>query len=383
MKKIISVISILTAVVFASYFNSLNSPFIWDDEALVIKNPLIRTAIPSPKILTSDLYNGISAGSNFYRPAQTFSYWFNFRLGGLEPFGYHLTNILLQAMVSILVFILLYILVKDWMLAFAASLFFAANPLSAEAVTYVSGRAEMLLGLFLISSLILFIKSLETRNKWQFALSLALFILGLLSKELALVFPFVVLAYIYYFRREEARSRAFVVKSVFPFFLILGVYLILRLTILSFSTLRPPALTAVPFYLRISVLPKVFLTYFKLLVMPVGLHMSRTLLRPVSPAGFFIAWFALGALAVLCFNIFRNKNGKDPAFYVFLVSDISPAAVRPPCYQRLCLGAFYISVQREFLPGAGLFIKKISKAGSVYCYGRCDNRVLLAPYHQP
>ncbi|MCX5710312.1 MAG: tetratricopeptide repeat protein [Candidatus Omnitrophica bacterium] len=316
-KTIIPVVLILAAVVFTSYFNSLNSPFIWDDEALIIKNPLIRTGTPTPKILTSDLYNGISAGSNFYRPAQTFSYWMNFRLCGLEPFGYHLTNILLHAIVSILVFIFIFILVKDWLLAFAASLFFAANPLSTEAVTYVSGRAEMLLGLFLISSLILFIKSLETKSKWQFALSLVLFISGLLSKELAMVFPFVVLAYIYYFRREEARSRNFLVKNCLPFFAILGVYLVLRLTILSFSTLRPPALSAVPFYLRISVLPKVFLTYFKLLVMPVGLHMSRTLLRPVSPVGFFIAWFALGTLVVLCFKALCDKNRRGVLPFMF------------------------------------------------------------------
>jgi hypothetical protein len=69
-KNFIIVFFLIFAAVFISYFNSLNNPFIWDDEALVVRNPLIRSLALTPKAFTSDLYNGISAGSNFYRPLQ-------------------------------------------------------------------------------------------------------------------------------------------------------------------------------------------------------------------------------------------------------------------------------------------------------------------------
>jgi len=360
---------ILAAVTFAVYFNSLKSPFIWDDEALIIKNPLIRSPVLSPKILTSDLYSGVFATSNFYRPLQTFSYWMDFHLWGLKPFGYHLTNILLQIIVSSLVFILICILVKDWLLAFAVSLFFAVNPLSTEAVTYVSGRAEMLLGAFLISSLIVFIRSLETKNKWRFALSLVLFVLGLLSKELAVFFPFVVLAYCYYFRREDLRKRGFLVKKILPFFGVVLAYLVLRSTLLSFTAFRPSELAAVPFYLRISLLPKILLSYFILLAMPVGLHMSRTLLRPVSFWGFFIAWFALGALAVLCVHVFRNKNRRRifPFMFFWFLIFLLPQAGLFPINAFVAEHFIYLSSISLFLGLAYLLKKYLRPSLFIFC----------------
>jgi tetratricopeptide (TPR) repeat protein len=321
-KKLIPPLLLIIAVVFAAYFHSLSNPFIWDDEALVLKNPLIRTSILTPKIFTSDLYNGISAGSNFYRPLQTLSYALDYKLWRFDPLGYHLTNIILQAAASCLVLILFFILTRNPAISLTASLLFALNPLSAEAVAYVSGRAEMLLGICLLASLILFVKSLDSRyGVYLYIFSSLFFILGLLSKELALVFPLVLFAYLFYFKRLDAKGRL----SLIPFFLIAAAYLILRLTVLKFLTLRPPALTDVPFYLRISVLPEVLLTYFRLLLLPVDLHMSRTLVRPTSFFGFFFAWLALGLIVAWCIKIFRNEKGRKVFpfmvfwFFVFIL----------------------------------------------------------------
>lgn len=310
-KKIFIISFILIAVcTFLVYSNSLHNPFIWDDTALVVGNPLIKGAPSLGRAFVSDLYYGTTTGSNFYRPLQTLSYLWDYHFWLLEPKGFHITNILLQGLVSFLVFLLAYWLLGDFAVSLAAALIFAVCPLHIEAVTYISGRAEMLMGIFLISSFLLFLKS-ESASRKQFIFyihSLFLFILGLLSKELAVVFPFVILFYVFYFSKEKLKKSVYVLKPILPFFMISVVYVLLRLFFLKFMTLRPPALARIPFLIRITVFPKVLLTYLKLLIFPVDLHMSRELLRPTSFFGYFLAWFALGNIAVVIFYFLRNRR---------------------------------------------------------------------------
>ncbi|MFH0827321.1 MAG: tetratricopeptide repeat protein [Candidatus Omnitrophota bacterium] len=327
-KKLFILSFILIAVcVFLAYSNSLTNPFIWDDAALVVGNPLIKEGASLKKIFTSDLYYGTTTGSNFYRPLQTLSYRFDYFFCQLEPKGYHLTNIFLQSLVSCLAFLWAYLLLGNLLVALAASLLFAVCPLHTEAVTYISGRAEMLMGIFLLSSFILFIKS-ENASKGKFILtlfSLSSFILALLSKELATVFPFAIFSYSFYYAKENHKRFVYFLKIVLPFFVISGVYVFLRLWLLRFMTLRPAALTRIPFLIRITVFPKVLLTYLKLLVFPVDLHMSRELIRPTSFIGTFFAWFALGSIVVCIYYCLRNKKGYRKApfllswFLIFLL----------------------------------------------------------------
>jgi len=352
-----------------AYSNSLHNPFIWDDQALIAKNTLIRSWSNLAKVFTSDLYSGITSGSNFYRPLQTISYMWDYYFWQLDPFGYHLTNLILQILVSFLVFLFSLAMLKELDLAFAVALLFGLNPLHTEAVTYISGRAEMLMGLFLLSSLLLFIRGKR-------AFSLLAFILGLLSKELAVVFPLVILAYMFYFRDDlsligaqvrhceegEARLRGeaeansqprntrflrfarnrlrnpckarllrhFVprndnyvrninlIKLVLPFFIIDFVYLILRSGFLHFATIRPPALTKYPLLLRITVLPEIILGYLRLFILPVGLHMSRALRLPTDFLSLFLNWLMLGLLCVACLHILKDKQERRvPAFALF------------------------------------------------------------------
>jgi protein O-mannosyl-transferase len=179
-----SIIPLILLAVFCAIFysNSLLNPFIWDDEALVVQNPIIRSPAGLLNAFTSDLYSGVDFGSNFYRPLQAVSYLWDYHFWRLDPYGYHLTNIALQILVSFLVFLFSFNFVKKREVAFGAALLFALSPLNTEAVTYISGRADMLLGLFLLSSFLLFIRG------YRFFSWIA-FILALLSKELAVVFP--------------------------------------------------------------------------------------------------------------------------------------------------------------------------------------------------
>ncbi|MDO8489656.1 MAG: tetratricopeptide repeat protein [Candidatus Omnitrophota bacterium] len=303
---------LISTICLLAYFNSLNNPFIWDDEALVVKNTLIRSVENIPLSFTNDLYFGVPSGSNFYRPLQTISYIFDYHFWQLDPVGYHLTNIILQIGVSFLVFLFVFNLIKSLPVAIASAVFFAACPIHTEAVTYISGRAEMLMGLFVILGLLFFIRSQNNikRAVLFYILSLFSFALAVLSKEVAVIFPFVICGYIFYFLREKLREKYYFVKTIFPYFVISIIYLFLRLTLFNFLTLRPPALANVSWFIRLSVLPKIILTYFKLLIFPVGLHMNRELLRPTNTVGILAAVFFIGVIIFICWRclMYREKN---------------------------------------------------------------------------
>ncbi|MBI2821511.1 MAG: tetratricopeptide repeat protein, partial [Acidobacteria bacterium] len=123
-------------------------------------------------------------------------------LGGFSPSIYHLTNILLHAANSLLVFLLLHRLSQDPSLALAASLIFALHPVHTEAVAWVSGRTELLACFFM---LVAWWTALASEGKrlpwWRIGAAPFLYLLALLSKESALVF----LPVLWCFRTAQAR----------------------------------------------------------------------------------------------------------------------------------------------------------------------------------
>jgi tetratricopeptide (TPR) repeat protein len=313
--------TIICLCVFLAYSNAIRAPFIWDDYGLVLDNPLILSGRFSAQIFASDLYCGALTGSNFYRPLQAASFLLDRRLWQFDPRGYHLTNVILQAVLSCLVFLLLRRLFKDSAAAFAAALFFAISPLNTEAVTYIAGRAEMLLGLSLVSALLLFIAANgAAAGKAAFLLlaSLFCFCAGLFSKELAVVFPLIIFAWVFFYRREKFSRRRYFAFFIFPFILISAVYGLLRAGILKFSTSMPPDLSAYPLWARLSVLPRVIFTYLRLLFFPVNLHMSRTLIRPVAAADIALSLFLAAIILAGCaYLLLRKRKGKNFSFLFF------------------------------------------------------------------
>jgi len=312
---------LIAAVCLLAYSSSFRNPFLWDDEGLIVRNQFIKELSSWGRFFTSDLYSSSLAGSNFYRPVQTLSFILDYHLWHLNPFGYHLTNLLLQIITAFLIFLLILTLLNDSVLAFVAALLFAVSPIHCEAVTYISGRADMLMAVFLLCSLLAFIRTFEIKSLSKYiwlAVALFLFVLGLLSKELAGVFPFVILAWVYYFKREELKKPFFFIRFVFPFFVLLAIYLLLRLTALKFATMYEPQLAKYPLLVRIEAFPLVLWTYLKIMVFPVGLHMSRTLILTEQLIGkaLLFAGF-LGVWTIVLYACFSKMINKISAFLIF------------------------------------------------------------------
>ena len=286
---------------FIVYANSLSGGFIWDDEQLVVENSYIRDGSHLSDIFTKSIGAGSEKECNYYRPLQQISYFLDFFLYQLNPFGYHLTNILLHIGVALGLFWLMRLFYFDNLLAALTALLFVVHPVHTEAVSYISGRADPLGTLFLLLAFIAYIKSLSTRNMLPRALAILSYALALLSRESSLILPFLLLLYHYCFRKK-IESGFFATIAAMTF-----VYIFLRTTVLKFVSFENPVASTV--FERIPGFFAAMAGYAKLLILPFGLHMEygNGLFSPINPA------VLIGVFLVVFLLIFfvRRKRGPD------------------------------------------------------------------------
>ncbi|MBI5750153.1 MAG: hypothetical protein HZA00_13630 [Nitrospinae bacterium] len=99
-------ISLILLISIAIYSNTLKNGFVYDDEVTVVNNTLIKNLDNLPKLFSRTDYFATS-GEMSYRPVVTLTYFIDYAIYGLKPYGYHLTNLLLHAMNGVLLYIFL------------------------------------------------------------------------------------------------------------------------------------------------------------------------------------------------------------------------------------------------------------------------------------
>jgi hypothetical protein len=214
---------LLAVAAVGLYLGGLRNPFVYDDFSTVVQNPSIRQL--------GDIRAVLWFGRA--RPLVNLSYAVDHAFWGLNPLGFHLTNVLLHALSVVLVFVLLRHLVQDcrvhgrgtWQLdagparliPLIVAALFAVHPMMTESVGYVSGRSDVLSGTFFLLAVLLMRRGLVSgRVRWV-ALSLVPFILAVASKEVAIMFPFVVLAYAHLILRPSGpESRRWLLRLHLP-----------------------------------------------------------------------------------------------------------------------------------------------------------------------
>ena len=160
------------------YWNTLGHGFVFDDEALITQNRQVH------ELLWGDIFS-----RSGYRPLRTFTYAVNYALGGEDPFGYHLFNIVLHALNAVLVWGLLHLWTGSSIVGTAGAVLFATHPVQTAAVAYVSGRKDLLATFFVLLGLQVFTYYRRgAGRKWLLGCWI-LFALAILSKEVAIVFP--------------------------------------------------------------------------------------------------------------------------------------------------------------------------------------------------
>ena len=173
----------VAALTIALYGPALHSPFLFDDNHLPFR---ITERVEPLHVWLSGV-----------RPVLMFTYWANFQLSGDSPFGYHMVNVLIHAANTGLTFLVLLRLLTmaGWKRrsciaasAVGASIFLI-HPLQTESVSYIAGRSESLESFFLLLAYVVFLYRSTESVRWrEAALIMALFALGVGSKENAVAF---------------------------------------------------------------------------------------------------------------------------------------------------------------------------------------------------
>ncbi len=186
-----------------AYLNTLPNAFVFDDEPAILLNEQIRDLAGVRTIL---LGSGESGGSN--RPVTELTLALNYALGGGEPAGYHLFNMVIHIFAALALFGLVRRTLElptfsdrfrkqaSW-IGSAVALLWLLHPLNTQAVTYTIQRGESLAGLCYLFTLYSFVRYAGGGSKAWAALSVAVCLIGMGCKEVMATAPLVVLLYDY------------------------------------------------------------------------------------------------------------------------------------------------------------------------------------------
>jgi tetratricopeptide (TPR) repeat protein len=211
------------------YSLSLPGEFVYDDIAItVVENPALSGKVSIREVLQWD------------RPVREFTYMFDHALWGYNPLGYHLQNILWHTANTLLLYYLLILLGLSSGGSFFTALIFALHPIQTESVAWISGRKELLCLFFEISTCYLFIFSvlhqpaLTKRNILLYCLSLFTLLLALLSKQVAVMTPFLMLlcGWLYLQNHKQSSWRKFLLRMA-PHLLLMLAFMLFRFDVIN------------------------------------------------------------------------------------------------------------------------------------------------------
>jgi tetratricopeptide (TPR) repeat protein len=265
----------LILIALTAYANVYHFDFLFDDEFLIQKNLFLRSWASIGKLISSCSTAGSGGVDSFFRPVQGLLYLIVYQISGLNSAGYHLLNILFHAGNGVLMFLIARSIGLRTRYAFLSAAIWLAHPVHTEAITYMSATADStytffcLLGVFLLA---------RNPNRKGTSWACVAFILGLLSKESAIVFPALALGIDCLSRKEKISLRAIVRTA--PFWIIGLFYVISRKTVLDFDQGLGFYKTANIYSENLGVRIATFLatlpSYAKVFIWPSGLHMERT-----------------------------------------------------------------------------------------------------------
>ncbi len=309
------VISAIFILGFIVYGNSFSNDFVFDDDTQIARNTGIRNFGNISGIFRHSLtyFSGSGEEGKFYRPLQSLTLMCDYSRWGLNPLGYHITNTLLHILVAVLLFFILCSITKSTLVAALASLLYTVHPANTEAVTYISGRADSLSAIFLLLMIIFQYRywlSGGRKKAAYYSLILASFILALLGKEHAVLFPFLLIFFEYCMRDREKYSGVIGKKLLFyiPLFAAAAVWALVknRIAVTEVMIKHPVALRS-----RLIMAPRAIFDYVRLTLFPVNLHMEYRFpaFKSLFEHGYFEPFlFTALLLLLVCFLWIKGRK---------------------------------------------------------------------------
>lgn len=296
----ILLILVMTAT---AYIPAMRGGFIWDDDSYVTGNAALRSVDGLREIW---LRPGVTTQ---YYPLVHSSFWVEYHLWGLQPFGYHAVNVLLHALGAILLWSVLRRLSIPG--AWFAAAIFALHPVHVESVAWVTERKNVLSGVFYLGALLAWFRFAHSRagRGWgTYLLVFALFLCALLCKTVTASLPAAILL-LEWWRKGTVVKRD--VARTVPLFAAGGVFGFLTVFIEKEYLGAGGTEWVIPFAERAMIAGRALVFYIGKLIWPVRL----TFIYPrweigVGPARFLCLAAVLLVLTVLF--LARRRIGRGP-----------------------------------------------------------------------
>lgn len=328
---------LIVLLTLLAYIPAMRGGYIWDDNAHITDNAALRSSDGlasiwfNPKVLPQ------------YYPLVHTTFWVEYRLWQLHPFGYHLVNVLLHAINAILLLLVLrYLRVPG---AWLAAAFFALHPVHVESVAWITERKNVLSGFFYLSSALAYLRfanvtgdpantslssdihpltSGKSSRSWGFyAFSLFLFLCALLSKTVTCSLPAAILLVLWWKRGRICRRD---ILTLIPYFVVGALFGLTTVWLEKYHVGAYGGEWALSFLDRCLVAGRALWFYAGKLLWP---H-SLTFIYPRWQIDSGVWWqylFLAAALAVISILwVMRRRIGKGPFVAVaFFAGTLVPA----------------------------------------------------------
>ena len=321
---------VICSLAFLCYVQTIGFPFAYDDQFLIGNNVYITSFGYLPRFFTTHLWDSYDVHMvNFYRPLLLTWSLINHALFGLNPIGWHLTNVLLHTLATYLVCLLAEKFSADRGIGILAGLIFALHPVHLEVVAWASAASDMLLAIFVVGSMICYLIAGERQQnrRWQ-ALAWLFYAAALFSKEPAVMMPLFIfgLAWLRRSTEESFKAKALAsLKAAAPFVVIVCGYYITRLAL--FGGEHYSAGETITLATMVQTWPLLLCFYLKLLLFP--FHMSPLYDVPsvtsITQAGFIVPVLLITLLGAGLLFWSRRDQSKVVLFACLWIVWLAPA----------------------------------------------------------
>lgn len=355
---------LVALVALATYILTLGYGFAFDDHLVILPGWQVGAGSPL-EVLRAPVRAG-EVVLVYFRPLTALTYWLDGLLWQGNPGGFHLTNLLLHALVSVLVLLVARRVLPAGPAPVLAGLLFAVHPVHVEAVAWVQGRVDLLSAAGVLLAVLLGSEGAEAsgpRRLLRWAASAITFLLALLAKEVAVVAPVLTALVL---ATQPGRGGWARVRECLPLFALQGGAFLLYLGLRT-ATLQSPALGLLggpALADRVLLALRVVPVSLRLLLWPVGLNPKHQVAPPsgLLEGGVLLGAALLAALAGLGWAWGRRVPGLGPGLAWLALAWL-------PSSNLLPIRGFVVAERYLYLPSVGLSIALAGAAVAVVGVG--------------
>jgi len=370
-----AVFGLFCAAALAAFAPALKAGFVFDDNRLIVENPAVKSIANIPQMFarafSGNVYTILPTGQATvdpgYRPVRFASYALDYRIGGLKPSVFHLSNLLHHALAAFLLFVLLRHFGFSTLPSFLGGLIFLLHPLNSECACYITARKDILCAIFYFAAFVCYIRWRRNRSRICAAAVFPLFIAAFFAKEAALTLPFAILLW-ELLRHRKPQKLARPLRILVPLIALSVLLTVLQLLFKNLSKVQEVSVAWWGGSITSNMLtvPRLLLFYLRLVFVPYPLSAdyshnafpaSSGLLTPPTT---LLALLSLAALIGFAFYAWRRR-WFIPAFCILLfLGTLVPVSQIYPLPERLAERFLYLPLMAVAV-GAAFVLQRLRR----------------------